>query len=238
MKIRFQQKFQLALLLICLGAGTNLLAQITPGVYMSTEDTGDQALKHKITVSEIYMVHTAYGEDPPKFKYTHGGYYKETADGIELQLEFNSQFEIDGIKKLNIPFRTIENGFILGEMEYSRVDGASQELDGHWLFATRGPDTGQERRDDSNTRKTLKILGEGSFQWIAYNTESFKFFGTGGGSFTSSEGTYVEHIEFFSRDDSRVGAQLEFKYEVKGDDWHHTGNNSRGEPMYEIWSRR
>ena len=82
------------------------------------------------------------------------------------------------------------------------------------------------------------MLGNGSFQWIAYNTDSFKFFGSGGGSYTSENGIYTEKIEFFSRDDSRVGAELQFNYELKGDDWHHTGKNSRGEPMYEIWSRR
>ena len=132
------------------------------------------------------------------------------------------------------------NKLILGpnELEYSKVEATEQDLDGYWLFATRGPDTGQERRDDSKARKTLKVLGHGSFQWIAYNTESFEFFGTGGGSFTSTDGAYVENIEFFSRDDSRVGAQLDFKYELKGADWHHTGKNSRGEPMYEIWSKR
>ena len=238
MNIKIQQKIQLFLLLIGMGTGTYLSAQIAPGVYMATEDTGDQTLKHKITVSDNYMVHTAYGEDPPKFNYTHGGYYKETSDGIELQLEFNSQFESNGLRKLSLPFKSKSNGFVLGEREYTKEDGNDQELDGHWLFATRGPDTGQERRDDSVARKTLKILGAGSFQWIAYNTESFKFFGTGGGSFTSAEGMYVENIEFFSRDDSRVGAQLGFKYDLKGDDWHHTGKNSRGEPMYEIWSKR
>jgi hypothetical protein len=65
-----------------------------------------------------------------------------------------------------------------------------------------------------------------------------KFSGTGGGSFTSENGKYVESIEFFSRDNTRVGAVLEFKYELKGDDWHHTGLNSKGEPMYEIWAKR
>jgi hypothetical protein len=49
---------------------------------------------------------------------------------------------------------------------------------------------------------------------------------------------YTETIEYFSRDNSRVGAHLEFQYEVKGTDWHHTGLNSKGEPLYEIWARR
>jgi hypothetical protein len=65
-----------------------------------------------------------------------------------------------------------------------------------------------------------------------------EFFGTGGGAFTSDNGKYVENIEYFSRDDSRVGAKLKFDYETKKGDWHHTGRNSKGEPLYEIWSRR
>ncbi len=113
-----------------------------------------------------------------------------------------------------------------------------QPLDGQWLFATRGPDTGQERRGDDQPRKTLKFLKDGYFQWIAYNTETMDFRGTGGGRYAAIQGTYTEVIQFFSRDDSRVGAELAFQFERKGDEWHHTGNNSRGEPMYEIWAIR
>ena len=87
-------------------------------------------------------------------------------------------------------------------------------------------------------RKTLKFLLDGRFQWIAYNTDSFEFHGTGGGAYTSENGIYTENIGYFSRDNTRVGATLEFNYELKGNDWHHTGKNSKGEPMYEIWAKR
>ena len=240
MNIKFCRTFRLVLVLICLGTGSYLSAQITAGVYMAIENTGDEEVKHKLTVSENYLVHTVYVEDPPKFMYTEGGFYQTSSDGIEVRLEFNSRYKDDGTKDLNLRLKSEDGKLILGpkELEYIKIDGMEQDLDGHWLFATRGPDTGQERRDDTKARKTLKVLGQGSFQWIAYNTESFEFFGTGGGSFTSNDGTYIENIEFFSRDDSRVGAQLDFNYELKGTDWHHTGKNSRGEPMYEIWSKR
>ena len=230
----------LVLTLICLGTGNYLAAQFSPGVYMASEQTEDQTLIHKLAVSDNYLVHSVYGENPPKFMYTHGGFYKATSEGIQVELEFNSQFKDDGVKELTLATKSEGDKIILGpkELEFSKVESTEQDLDGYWLFATRGPDTGQERRDDSRARKTLKVLGHGSFQWIAYNTESFEFFGTGGGSFTSSDGVYVENIEFFSRDDSRVGARLEFKYELEDKDWHHKGKNSRGEPMYEIWSRR
>ena len=238
MKIKYQIRIVLALL--CLGTGSYLSAQLAAGVYIATENSGDEVIKHKLTVSDNYLVHTVYTEDPPKFMYTQGGFYQSSSEGIQVELEFNSQFKDDGNKELNLPLKSEGGKLILGpkKLEYAKVEGMEQDLDGHWLFATRGPDTGQERRDDSRARKTLKILGQGSFQWIAYNTESFEFFGTGGGSFTSKDGTYIENIEFFSRDDSRVGAQLDFKYELKDADWHHTGKNSRGEPMYEIWSER
>ena len=39
-------------------------------------------------------------------------------------------------------------------------------------------------------------------------------------------------------DDSRVGAKLVFAYGIKEGYWHHTGKNSKGEPMYEIWAKR
>ncbi len=123
-------------------------------------------------------------------------------------------------------------------LEFQRGAAVSQDLDGKWLFATRGPDTGQERRGEANARKTMKFLIDGRFQWIAYHTETFRFSGTGGGHYTTDDGNYTEHIQYFSRDNSRVGAKLTFMYNINGDDWHHQGKNSRGEPMYEIWSRR
>lgn len=75
------------------------------------------------------------------------------------------------------------------------------------------------------------------FQWAAINPETKEFFGTGGGTYTFVNGKYTENIEFFSRDNSRVGASLSFKGEVKDGQWHHSGNSSTGNPIYEIWSR-
>jgi hypothetical protein len=97
----------------------------------------------------------------------------------------------------------------------------------------------QERRRDINRpRKTMKILVEGYFQWIAYNTESFSFHGTGGGSYTASDGTYTETIDYFSRDNNKAGISLEFEYAKKGMDWHHKGSSSKGAPLHEIWTYR
>ena len=60
----------------------------------------------------------------------------------------------------------------------------------------------------------MKILSGTRFQWIAYNTETKKFMATGGGTYTTLKGKYKENIEFFSRDNSKVGLNLEFDYEI------------------------
>ncbi|WP_235298650.1 hypothetical protein [Portibacter marinus] len=212
-------------------------AQITPGVYFSSNDDVNYELK----LTDNYLVLNTYESEPARFLQSIGGYYQLEDDEIKVDLEFNSEYEKDSIRHVDIPYQ-YEGGILIFRMEpelvFNKMDDKDQELDGAWLFATRGPDEGQDRRGDMNPRKTLKILMDGRFQWIAYNVDDMRFFGTGGGGYVSEDGEYVESIEFFSRDDSRVGAQLPFNYEIKGDDWHHTGLNSKGEPMYEIWSRR
>ena len=212
-------------------------AQINSGVYISDLDN----VRHELKMTNNYMIHTIYEKDPARFIKTEGGFYDIKGSELKVSLEFNSNYEADSITTLEIPFALENDQLILGttpRLVFNHVESIEQDLDGQWLFATRGPDEGQERRGDENPRKTLKYLQDNRFQWIAYNTETFKFHGTGGGSFSSENGTYIELIEFFSRDNSRVGASLEFQYELKKDDWHHTGNNSKGEPMYEIWARR
>lgn len=102
--------------------------------------------------------------------------------------------------------------------------------------------TGRERDGEMTTmrpgpRKTLKVLTGTRFQWIAFNSETGEFSGTGGGTYTAKEGRYTENIEFFSRDSSRVGMQLTFNYEVKDGKWHHTGQSSTGSKVNEIWER-
>ena len=95
-----------------------------------------------------------------------------------------------------------------------------------------------QQRDTNRPRKTMKILSGTRFQWIAYNIETKQFMGTGGGTYTTIDGVYTENIEFFSRDNSRVGASLPFNFELQEGKWHHSGNSSKGAPIYEIWSQR
>jgi hypothetical protein len=218
-----------------------LSAQIAPGVYLATEPLDGGKRNYLLLVADSYLVHTVYETSPAQFISTMGGFYQVEEDSLKVRLEFNSDFAKTGEKSHNVSVSYAEGSLIFnGNMDrpYTREPAMEQPLDGQWLFATRGPDTGQERRGDGQPRKTLKFLMDGYFQWIAYNTDTMEFFGCGGGRYAAENGSYIEAIQFFSRDDSRVGAELDFQFERKGNDWHHTGKNSRGEPLYEIWSLR
>ncbi|MEO1013440.1 MAG: hypothetical protein AAFX53_19255 [Bacteroidota bacterium] len=228
---------QKSFLLILITAVFHINAQISPGIYHSNQDN----VSYELKLDNAYFILSVYEKSPAKFIRTLGGFYTLSGETLSVNLEFDSNFKEDGAKTLEIPYKLKGQDLLLkfeGELRFTKSKNPKQDLDGAWLFATRGPDTGQERRGDENPRKTLKFLLDGRFQWIAYNIKSMEFFGTGGGAFTSKGGTYLENIEYFSRDNSRTGASLKFDYELKGKDWHHKGLNSKGEPMYEIWSRR
>ncbi|MDB0024860.1 hypothetical protein N9E01_00810, partial [bacterium] len=59
-----------------------------------------------------------------------------------------------------------------------------------------------------------------------------------GGEYETLDEKYIESIQYFSRDDSRVGAELDFNYLVKNNDWYHSGLSSKGSPINEVWSIR
>jgi len=84
----------------------------------------------------------------------------------------------------------------------------------------------------------MKVLSGSRFQWIAYNTATKQFMGTGGGTYTTINGKYTEKIEFFSRDNSKAGLSLTFDYSLKDGTWNHKGFSSKGAAMHEIWSVR
>lgn len=48
----------------------------------------------------------------------------------------------------------------------------------------------------------------------------------------------IQKISNFFKNNARVGATLTFDFDKQGDDWHHSGLSSAGDPIYEIWSVR
>ena len=202
--------------------------QLNAQVYEFISLTDNTILQHRIFKDSNYFIETVFVANPPQFKYTRGGFYTESANRIEVIFEFNSNIESDGLKKQTY----------IQDTNWEIVSKEKLPLEGKWLMGGRMTDAGETRRDLSLPRKTMKMLFKGYFQWTAFNTETLAFFGSGGGRYSAEEEKYEETIEYFSRDNSRVGQKLSFSYDEKGKDWYHNGLSSKGNPLYEIWTSR
>ena len=123
------------------------------------------------------------------------------------------------------------------QKNYKRIDDGAAPLAGVWKISAREQDGKIVPIHQTGARKTLKMLTGNRFQWFAINPETKQFSGTGGGTYEFANGKYTEHIEFFSRDSSRVGASLSFDGKLENGEWHHSGLSSRGEKIYETWGR-
>ncbi len=219
----------------------SLSAQSLIGAWEAKVTEDGRALRNVVIISEGYQVATFYDAETGVFVSTNGGTWQLDGTSLSETVEFDTK----------TPERvgtTISFEIILSKEElrikdaplvWKRLDdGHPGALAGAWLFAGRKRNGEIQRRDTNQPRKTMKILSGTRFQWIAYNTATKEFKGTGGGKYTTENGRYTEHIEFFSKDNARVGAQLGFDYEIKEGAWHHSGLNSKGQPMYEIWENR
>jgi hypothetical protein len=122
--------------------------------------------------------------------------------------------------------------------DWQQVDGSNTLAAANYRITGRMGNEGTVTTMQRGARKTIKLLTGTRFQWAAINPETKQFSGTGGGTYTIKDGKYTETIEFFSRDNNRVGASLTFDYELKdGKDWHHSGLSSAGAKIYEVWSK-
>lgn len=206
----------------------------------STNDDG-RKIRTVVIFSDGYQVATWYDAETGKFIMTNGGLWQLEGDTMKETVEFDSNDPERVGSEVTFQITMDENdmGIVGNPMKLKRIDrGGPGKLQGAWLMSGRKRNGEIQTRDTNRPRKTMKILSGTRFQWIAYNTETKQFMGTGGGTYTTVNGKYTENIEFFSRDDSRAGASLEFNYELIDGNWHHSGYSSKGDPMYEIWSVR
>lgn len=205
-----------------------------------TSEDGDP-VRSVIIFADGYQVVTNYNATTGKFINTIGGTWELQGDTMTQIVEFDTKNpELVGTtltSKVIIDEHQIE--IVDNNTKFIRIDnGLPGKLQGAWLMSGRVRNGETQLRDINRPRKTMKILSGTRFQWIAYNTETKQFMGTGGGTYTTENGEYKEHIEFFSRDNSKAGLSLTFDYELIDGDWHHSGLSSKGDPIHEIWSVR
>ncbi len=203
-------------------------------------ETGAQ-LRSVVIFAEGYQVIRTFDAKSGKFISTNGGTWKIKGDTMTEEIEFDTREpeRVGTTTSFQISISDSVLSTLGRDMEFKRIDsGVPGLLQGAWLMSGRVRNGELQQRDVNRPRKTMKILSGTRFQWIAYNTETKQFMGTGGGTYTTKDGKYTENIEFFSRDDSKVGMSLKFDYSLEDDKWHHKGLSSKGDPIHEIWSIR
>ena len=221
---------------------TNTNAQSFIGAWERnhTSENGEE-LKSVVIFSDGYQAISTYESKSGKFINSNGGTWELMGDTMTEKVEFdtNNPDRVGSEVTFKVKITETTMSIVGTDMEFQRIDdGLPGDLKGAWLMAGRVRDGKKQLRNTSGPRKTMKLLSGKRFQWIAYNTESKKFMGTGGGTYTTKNGVYSENIEFFSRDNSKSGIELEFEYEIIDNEWNHKGFSSKGDPLHEIWKPR
>ncbi len=220
---------------------TTLSAQSLEGAWQLTHEN-----KEKITDKEVmaifqdgYFAIGAKQINDNKFLYAEGGEFAIKDGAYTQTYDFNTASpEAIGVEQqyaYSLAGNTLTLVSAGGSHVWQRVSEGKDALTRNWVINGRERD-GEMNAITPGDRRTVKILSGGHFQWIAFNSATKEFSGTGGGTYTAENGVYTENITFFSRDDSRVGASLQFNFEVKDGKWHHKGKSSKADPIYEIWS--
>ncbi len=229
-------------LIICLLLSFTISAQSFIGAWEGIQITGNrQKIKAVVLFSEGYQVIARYDALTGKFISTNGGTWQLNGNTMTEKIEFdtNDTSRVGTTISFKIHINDSVMGIVGRDMVMRRIDnGLPGKLQGAWLMEGRVRNGETQLRDITAPRKSMKILSGTRFQWIAYNTATKQFSGTGGGTYTTINGEYTENIEFFSRDNTKAGLSLKFNYSLIDGRWNHTGSSSAGEPLHEIWTVR
>jgi hypothetical protein len=199
---------------------------------------GDE--QHQLFFQDGFYLHTVHNGN--QFISSQGGSYEVKDNTLQGKLLFNTADSTSVGTSMNVPFSVSGSQLSLdlqdGRINFDRVDDGKAPLAGVWRITGRmGEDGKVAAIHQTGTRQTYKMLTGTKFQWVAIDPGKKQFSGTGGGSYTFKDGKYIENIEFFSRDNTRVGASLSFDGKLEDGNWHHSGLSSKGAKIYEVWSR-
>tara|TARA_B100001113_G_scaffold329408_1_gene304269 strand:+ start:49 stop:759 length:711 start_codon:yes stop_codon:yes gene_type:complete len=233
---------KLNVFLIILFFTNNLISQNLIGAWerIQKNESGIKEKQIVIFSSNGYQSISIFNAENGNFIYTNGGTWKLNGDYLTEKVEFDTGNSERVGSEITFKIIIKKNSLaVAGEKKWKRVDdGKPGKLEGAWLMQGRFRDGIKQLRNTDRPRKTMKILSGKRFQWIAYNTETKKFMGTGGGTYTTIDGKYTENIEFFSRDDSKSGLKLSFDFNLENEEWQHKGYSSKGDQLHEIWVKR
>ena len=226
-----------AFLLILLSAfGVQAQSNSVTGAWVLSEGEN----RHHLFFQDGFFFHTV--QQGNQFMMSRGGSYETKGEIINAKILYNSADSSAVGQTMDVPFSISGSSITLtvpdGDVRFERVDNGEAPLAGVWRITGRmGEDGKVADIHQTGSRQTYKMLTGKKFQWVAIDPDKKQFSGTGGGSYTFKEGKYTENIEFFSRDNSRVGASLVFDGKLEDGKWHHSGLSSKGAKIYEVWSK-
>lgn len=169
-----------------------------------------------------------------------GGEYKLKGDKLIEKRDFDTydSSKINAVKEYRLTWiddKKVQISDSKHTKIWKKLFSEIDELSGNWVITGRKRG-GVMMEMKPLDRRTIKILTANRFQWVAFNSATKTFMASGGGTYSAQDGIYTEHITFFSKDKNRVGAYLDFNFEVIDGKWHHKGQSSGGKSIYEIWS--
>ncbi|GGC04047.1 hypothetical protein GCM10011325_33740 [Dyadobacter sediminis] len=213
--------------------------QVPKGAWKSQEPTGSTST---LIVADNYLSIASYSVGNKYFERAEGGPFTMSGDKMTYTPEFNSA----DTAKVGIPVEftvTVKSGILTLRYEEAMVwmrvdDAASAPMAGAWHITERAAEGGElVKIHQEGTRKTLKLLSATRFQWFAIDPAVKGFYATGGGTYKIQDGKYTENIQFFSKDNNRVGSSLKFDHKLENGRWDHSGKSSDGKPVHEIWEK-
>ncbi|MBZ9650627.1 hypothetical protein [Psychroflexus montanilacus] len=235
-------KMNLILFLVILFNSFNFNAQSFEGSWQLVELNDEKITDREVIkiVTDGYFALGSKSVEDNSFLGAAGGEFKIKGESLIEKRDFDTYDDGKIGKAIEYQLNWIDNQTLEIANEHHRkvwkkLNTNKDDLKGNWVI------TGRQRDGNLNTmkpgdRRTIKILAGGRFQWVAFNSAEKTFNGTGAGTYSAKNGKYQENILLFSRDKDRVGDALSFEYEVIKGEWHHKGNSSKGQPIYEIWS--
>ena len=216
------------------------MGQVPKGAWKSQEPTGSAS---RLIVADNYLAIASYSIGNKYFERSEGGPFTMNGDQMTYTPEFNSA-DTTKIGKPIVFTVTVKDDILTLRYEeamvWMRVDDAtSVPMAGAWHITERAGEGNGElvKIHQTGTRKTIKILSGTRFQWFAIDPAVKGFYATGGGTYKIENGKYTENIQFFSKDNNRVGSSLKFNHKLENGRWDHSGKSSDGKPIHEIWEK-
>lgn len=199
------------------------------------------SITHTLVIMDDYFSMSSFDVTAKRFLQTEGGTCLLKDGQLEGKIEYcttdRSRVGTSYAWKFKLRKGRLQLQRGGSQEQWQQTDQGQGPLAGNWRITGRDQGGKMVEMQPRGGRKTIKLLSGQRFQWAAINTETGEFSGTGGGRYTFADGKYTEYIEFFSRDSSRVGMSLSFDGRVEGRHWYHSGKSSKGDPIYERWSR-